>query len=353
MAFLDHVPADIIAKKSDQEMRIELMNGSAIQVVGTDRVEVVGPNPIGCVFSEYSLQNPKAWNFVRPILAENNGWSVFNYTPRGMNHAHELHQMAIENPNWYSETLTVEDTGAISHNAIQDEIDAGMSPELVQQEFYCSFEYGLQGAYYLNQMAKARTDGRICGVPVVDLPVHTAWDLGIGDSMPIWFFQLVGKEIHLVDFYENSGEGLAHYAKVLAEKGYWYGKHLAPHDIKVRELGTGTSRIERAEELGIKFEVVPLTPLDDGIEAVRSILSRCWFDLDKTKDGRNALMNYQKRWNENLNTFDDKPLHDWASHGADAFRMMAVGMNIFDVPLIVPPVRVRPINYNQPQGWMG
>jgi hypothetical protein len=349
--FLDHIPPEIIKKKSDQEMRIEFINGSAIQIVGTDRAEVVGPNPVGCVFSEYSLQDPRAWGFVRPILAENNGWAVFNYTPRGINHGHELYHMALENPKWFDELLTVDDTHAISQEALQDELDAGMTKELYQQEFYCSWDYGLEGAYYLRQMAKARDEDRICNIPVEDMLVYTAWDLGIGDYMAIWFIQIVGHEIRLIDYYQNCGEGLSHYAHVLQSKGYTYGQHLAPFDIEVRELGTGQSRLERAKELGIDFTVVEKLPVDDGIQAVRSMFPKCWFDDIRTKEGRNALMNYQKSFNEKLNIFSDKPLHNWASHGADAFRHLAVGLGELGNEY-TPPDIAYPKTVSQGGGWM-
>jgi len=324
MAFMDHIPKELRTKTREDEMRVELINGSAVQVMGTDKLEVVGPNPVGCVFSEYSLQNPKAWNYIRPILAENDGWAVFNYTPRGRNHGWDLYQMARDNPNWFCQLLTVEDTGAIPLEAIQDERDAGMSEELIQQEFYCSFDFGLEGAFYLNQINRARSEGRICNVPINDLPVHTAWDLGIGDATAIWFFQVVGQEVHLIDYYEQSGEGLAHYAKVLQDKGYLYGDHYAPHDIEQRELSSGVSRKHRAKELGITFQVVPKHTIEDGIEAVRSLFPGCWFDQERCKGGLNALMNYRKEFDEKLNVFKSRPLHDWTSHGSDAFRYLAV-----------------------------
>jgi hypothetical protein len=324
--FLDRIPEELRTKTREDEMRIELANGSSIQIVGTDNLNVVGPNPIGCVFSEYSLQNPRAWDLIRPILAENDGWAVFNYTPRGRNHGFDLYQMALDNPKWFTQLLTVEDTGAIPMAAIDEERRAGMSEELIQQEFYCSFDYGLEGAYYLNQINRARSEGRITNIPIEDLPVYTAWDLGIGDSTAIWFFQLVRQEVRIIDYHEDSGEGLAHYAKVLQDRGYLYGDHYAPHDVEHRELGSGTSLRQRGRELGIKFKVVPKHTIEDGIEAARSIFPRCWFDKDRAKAGLNALMNYRKEWDDKHQVFRTRPLHDWASHGADSFRYLAVAV---------------------------
>ncbi len=330
--FLEHIPPEVRSKTREDEMRIELINGSAIQIMGTDRTDVVGPNPAGCVFSEYSLQDPSAWNYIRPILVENEGWAMFNFTPRGRNHAHQLYEMAKHNPKWYCELLTVDDTGVISKEDIQDEIDAGMSEALVQQEFYCSFDYGLEGAYYLKQLANARQDGRITKLPWQSVPVHTAWDLGFRDATTIWFYQLVGKEVWFIDYYENSGEELAHYAKVLQDKDYLYGQHWAPHDIRKHEMSYGNTLYERARELGIRFDVIENWQrtgigLSDGIEMVRSMFPRYYFREEKTRMGINALNNYQKKWDEKWQQYKDTPQENWATHGADAFRIATLAIN--------------------------
>lgn len=322
--FIDHIPKELISNKNNQEMKITLVNGSIVQVVGTDRIEVVGTNPVGCVFSEYSLQDPKAWDLIRPILAENEGWAIFNFTPRGMNHGYKLYNMAVDNPGWHVSLLTVDDTKAIPLQAVEDERRSGMSEELIQQEFYCSFEYGLEGSYYAKYIAKARKEGRIIDFPVEDALTHTVWDLGMKDSTAIWFFQLVNKEIRLIDYYEASGEGLPHYVGILKDKGYHYGSHYAPHDIEVRELSTGKSRREIAQNMGINFGVAPNLGIIDGIEAARSIMKRCWFHRTNTEQGLNCLMNYQKSFNEKHSVFSSTPLHNWASHGADAFRYLAL-----------------------------
>ncbi len=326
MKFTDHIPEEIRKRTNDQEMMIELKNGSIIQIIGTDDIDrIVGTNPVGCVFSEYSLQNPKAWDLLRPILAENEGWAVFNYTPRGKNHGYELYEMAKNNPKWFAQILTVDDTKAISQEAIEEERLAGMDEDLIQQEFYCSFEAAIQGAYYAKQINKANEDGRITNVPYVEnLPVYTVWDLGVGDSTAIWFVQLVNQEIRIIDYYEAQGEGLPYYAKVLDEKGYKYGGHYAPHDIQVREMGSGLSRLETARSLGINFQVVKNISIDDGINAARTIFNRCWFDKEKTKQGVNCLVNYHKEYDEKRKEYKNIPYHDWSSHGADAFRYLAI-----------------------------
>lgn len=187
-----------------------------------------------------------------------------------------------------------------------------------------------KGSYYGKALAKLKDQGRITSVPADPaLLVHTCWDLGMADSMAIWFFQFHSRgpvgEYRFIDYYENSGEGLAHYAGVLERKGYNYGKHIGPHDIAVRELGTGKSRIETARNLGLRFEVCPMLPVDEGIDACRDIIPVSWFDAEKCEKGLECLWGYQHEWDDRNNCYKNNPLHDWTSHGADAFRTGAVG----------------------------
>jgi hypothetical protein len=325
--FLDHFPKELWSSINNTDMRLELKNGSIYQVVGTDNVDrLVGSNPVGVIFSEYSLQDPRAWDLVRPILAENGGWAVFIYTARGRNHGYDMFNMANGNKRWFCERLTVDDTAAVPPEAIEDERSACMPDELIQQEFYCSFDAPLVGSYYGSLMAKALAEDRIKEVPYEPrLEVHTAWDLGMGDSTAIIFFQQFGKEYRLIDYYENQGEGIPHYVKVLRDKDYVYGKHIAPHDIKVREMGTGKSRFEVSRDLGLRFHVCPHILIEDGIEAARTILSRCYFDSKKCNILVEALRQYRKDYDEKRKVYRDKPLHDWTSHAADAFRYLALG----------------------------
>jgi len=282
---------------------------------------IVGTNTIGCVFSEYALQNPDAWRFIRPILAENGGWAVFNFTPRGKNHGHDIYQLAKRSPDWFCEKLTVDDTGAIPKKVLEQEkmeiIEDTGDDALFYQEYYCSFDAPMQGSYYGKEMTRAEEENRITKVPHdSELLVDTWWDLGIGDSTCIWFVQTVGNEVRIIDYYENSGEGLAHYIAELAslreKNDYVYRYHNAPHDIEVRELGTGKSRYETAYELGIAFHIVPNIPVEDGINAVRALLKRCWFDDEKCKQGLNALRCYHKEWDDKRMEFKPKPFHDWS-----------------------------------------
>ena len=329
--FLDHFPPEIIEKKNESEMYIVLKNGSIWQIIGTDKIENVGVNPIGCVFSEFSLQNPNAWELIRPILAENGGWSIFNFTPRGRNHAYDLLKMANNNEHWFSEVRGVDNTNAISLEAIQDERDSGMSSDMVQQEFYCSFDLGIEGSYYGKYMSDAQLENRICALPYdSSTEVMTAWDLGIGDYTCIWFFQIAGGEIHLIDYEQDSGKGLAHYNQVLQDRisnyGYVYKAHFAPHDIMARSKQTGITAQDFAAQMGLKFSALPMSPIDHGIEAARSILPRCYFDEVKCKDGIKCLEFYQKKLDERNNIYSSRPLHNWASHGADAFRYLAMAI---------------------------
>jgi hypothetical protein len=326
--FIEHFPKEMWEAVNNTEMRLTLKNGSIYQVVGTDNVDrLVGANPVGVVFSEYSLQDPRAWDYIRPILAENGGWALFIYTARGRNHGYDMLNMARRNERWFQQTLTVDDTRAISIEAVDEERESGMPEEMIQQEFYCSFDAPLVGSYYGTAMAKLLADGRLGSLPYEPrLEVHTAWDLGVSDSTAIVFYQKHGQEIRIIDYYEASGEGMAHYAKVIKERDYVYGEHLAPHDIQVRELGSGKSRLEVARELGIRFRVVPNLRIDDGIEAVRTTLPKCWFDEKKCAHLIESLRQYRKDFDEKHKVFRDKPLHDWTSHPADAFRYMCVGL---------------------------
>jgi len=331
--FMDHIPEELRARTDNTQMLIETKNGSIFQIIGTDKIDsIVGTNPIGCVFSEYSLQDPSAWDFMRPILAENGGWAVFNYTPRGENHGFELYQMALQDPeHWFCQLLTVEDTKVIPEEVLEQErkeiILKDGNDALYQQEYMCSFNVPIAGAYYASQIMKAESEGRISTVPYdTALMVDTYWDLGIDDSTTIWFVQMLGQEIRLIDYYESSGEGLSHYAQVLQDKHYVFGRHFAPHDIAVRELGTGKSRLETARTLGLNFQVAPMLAIEDGIEAGRNIMSRCWFDKTKCHRGLNALKSYHKEWDEKNKVYRKHPEHDWSSHGADAFRTFAVSL---------------------------
>lgn len=323
-------PKELRESTNEVEMRIRLKNGSVWQAVGSDNYNsLVGANPVGIVFSEYSVANPAAWDFIRPILAENGGWVMFIYTARGRNHGASLFDMAKGNDKWFAQILTVDDTGILGPEVIAEERASGMSEDMIEQEYYCSFEAAVVGSYYGKLMVEAEKQGRVCRVPHEPAkPVETWWDIGVGDSTAIWFVQRVAQEIRIIDYHEMTGEGLPYYARVLQEKAalhkYNYGRHVAPHDIDVREFTSGAKRIDTARDLGIRFEIAAKLRVEEGIDAVRAMLPKCWFDAEKCKHGIEALRQYRKDYDEKLKAFRDHPMHDWTSHAADAFRYGAV-----------------------------
>ena len=324
--FLDYIPSELIQSQTKLDMRIDLVNGSQIKLQGSDNIDrIVGTNPRGIVFTEFSLHKPAAWEYLRPILAENGGWAIFNGTPRGLNHFYDLYTKATADPGWYTQYLTRDDTDVPSLDAIEDDRRSGMLEAIIKQEYYCSFTAGVVGAYYADLIGALRDEGHIKSVPYEPrLRVFTFWDLGMRDTTAIWFVQIYGREFRLIDYYESSGESLAHYIKKIEEKPYLYEEHFAPHDINVRELGTGTTRLETAADLGLDFSIVPKIPVQDGIDAVREVLPQCYFDSVKTLEGVSALTHYKKQFNDRTQTYTDKPVHDWSSNGSDAFRMFAV-----------------------------
>lgn len=333
--YLDYFPKElIVGKPNDQEMKIKLWNGSIYQIVGSDDVDSLrGSGVKGVILSEFAEQRPNVWETIEPMIMASRGWALFNFTPKGRNHAFDLYNMAEKNPKWYCQTLTVDDTKEQVFTKEQIEqtkqqfLDSGKTLDLFNQEYYCSFNNAIEGAYYSEQLAKAREEGRIAKVPHDSrLEVDTWWDLGVNDSTAIWFSQQVGNEIRWIDFYQDNGKGLADYIKLVKEKPYIYNTHNAPHDIEVREFTSGKSRLEIAQSLGLTFERVPNIPVQDGIDAVRMIFSRCVFDEEKCKDGLNSLSHYRKEFDEKRVVFKDKPYHDWASDAADAFRYGAVGI---------------------------
>lgn len=327
LRFLDHFPPEHIESKSSLEMKIRLKNGSLFQIVGTNQVINVGTNPVGVVFSEFSLQNPDAWAYIRPIIKENGGWAVFNFTPRGKNFAYDHLQMARLQEDWYTQVLTVDDTGVLTAADVEKEKAEGMSEEMVNQEYYCSFDRGVEGTYYGRLIDKARREGRIGRVPPDPaVPVFTSWDLGHSDSTSIVFFQVVGTAVHVIDYYENSNEGLDHYIRVVKEKGYLYERHFLPHDAAAKSLQTNMSLQSRARDMGLDSLLVPRSDIAVGIETTRSTIPRCWFDEHKCSRLLRCLESYHKRYLQQHNTYSSEPVHDWASHGADAFRYMCLSL---------------------------
>jgi len=331
---LDYFPEELVIQKNSQEMKIRMQakNGqeSLFQLIGSDNYDtLMGTNPKGCVFSEYALQDPMAYQYIRPILTANGGWALFISTPRGKNHLWQLAELAKNSPDWFYIKLTVEDTEHIPLSEIEKERAEGMmSEDLIQQEYYTSFEMGVEGSYYSKYLDLARRDARVGVVPWENgFKVHTSWDIGVHDSTAIIFFQVIGQTIRIIDCYENNKEGLEHYANVLQSKPYLYGTHIAPHDIRVKEWGSGITRFEKARQLGIKFTLADDYEIPDGIEACRSLFSKLWVDEKKAEPLLKALENYRQEYDSKRKVYKARPMHDWSSHFADAFRYMAVSMS--------------------------
>lgn len=310
------------------ELRVDLINGARITLYGADNPDSLrGIYLDGAVLDEYADMQPRTWTeIIRPTLADRLGWAIFIGTPKGQNGFYDLYESAKANPEWLAALFKSSTTGVVAKSEL-DALRGSMAPEEYEQEFECSFHAANVGAYYGKLLLDATNEKRITRVPYEPkIPVTTAWDLGMDDATAIWFVQQVGMEIRVIDYYENSGEGLGHYAKVLREKPYVYDLHLLPHDTAVKELGTGLSRVEVLEGLGITPEVLPAQSIEDGINAVRTILPRCWFDETKCAQGIKSLGAYQREWADKLGTWRARPRHDWSSHAADGFRYLAMGL---------------------------
>jgi phage terminase large subunit len=312
---------------NETELRADLPNEARIRLFGADNPDSLrGIYLDGVVLDEFPLMQGRTWSeVIRPLLADRMGWALFIGTPNGKNAFWDIYQQATAD-NWFRTSYKASETGVIDAAELKDAARM-MTEDEYAQEFECSFEASVRGAVYAKELAQVRAQKRIARVPYDPiLPVHTAWDLGVGDATAIWFAQVHGAERRIIDYYEASGEGLQHYAATLDKKGYKYGRHLAPPDIEVRELGSGRSRKEIAAGLGIRFEVVKGLRLEDGINAARMLLPTCYFDEDKCSAGIEALQNYRWDFNQRLDEFKSSPVHDWASHGADAFRYLALGL---------------------------
>lgn len=328
---LDYIPEDLVESKNEQQMRIRLKNGSVFQIIGSDSYDtsLVGTNPGGIVFSEYALADPRAYQYSRPILTANGGWALFISTPRGKNHLYDLFKIAEANPEtWFAYRMTVEETGHISMQSIEDERRTGeMSEDLIQQEYYTSFEMGVEGSYYAKYVDNMRLKNQIGTVPWEPaFKVHTAWDIGVRDSTSIIFFQTVGQTIRIIDYYEKNKEGLEHYVHLINSKPYAYGKHIAPHDIGVQEFGSGMTRIEKARHLGISFTLSNNVDISDGIEAVRSTLPKIWIDERNCASLIRSIENYRQEYDVKRKVYKAQPLHDVHSHAADAMRYLCVSL---------------------------
>jgi phage terminase large subunit len=315
-------------KVNHSELRIDFPNGARFRLFGADNYNAMRGLYFDAVVLDEMADFPaSAWpTVIRPAIVDRKGRATIIGTPKGKNEFWEMYDYAKSHPEWWCRMFKASETDILDADELE-EAKRTMGEDRYEQEFECSFEAAIQGAYYAQEMKTATTTGRVTNVPYDPaVGVTTAWDLGIGDSTAIFFAQYVGQEIRIIDYYESSGVGLDHYAKVLSEKGYHYVEHILPHDVQVKELGTGKSRIETLDALGISdITIAPKLAVDDGIQAARSMIARCWFDEEDCARGIEALRQYRREFDERLKTWRGRPLHDWTSHGADAFRYLAVG----------------------------
>ena len=338
-------PHELRENTNDNEMFIRFKNGSTWQLIGSDRYNsLVGAGVAGITFSEFALANPSSWAYIRPMLEENNGWAAFITTPRGRNHAHSMLTMAQENPRWFAETLSIHDTGALSDEQITESLkeytalygeDLGKAQ--FDQEYLCSFNAAILGAFYAREMLAVRQEGRIAEIePIPGKPVHRAWDIGVRDDTSIWWFQVVGTQIYILDCYSASGVGVDHYAEVVHSKPYKGGFDFVPHDAKQRvwAVSGAPQRLEAMIAHGLNPRLVPDAGKMDGIQAARSTLGRCIFHPRTEAVGMSALEQYRREWDDEKKTFRASEVHDWTSHLADAFRYLALSWREVPEPAV-------------------
>ena len=346
---------------NEAELRADFPTGGQVRLYGADNPDALrGIYLDHAILDEPAQMRPSLWTeVIRPALSDRKGSATFLGTPKGRNSFHSLiygdshWEGAIKDPAWYTLILKASESGILDKEELDDNRRV-LSPDEYEQEYECSFDAAIKGAYYGQLMNEAQEDGRICAVRADSaLLVNTAWDLGIGDSTSIWFYQQVGNEVRLIDFYESSGVGLSHYVGVLNDrkaKGWNYGEHILPHDANVKELGTGKSRVDTLRSMGINPRVLPALPVDDGISAARLLLPRCYFDSDRCADGIEHLRQYRREFDERLRAFKPRPLHDEHSHGADAFRYLATAV---DDRMLTSPKRDRYSHDRRPSvSWM-
>ena len=321
---------DAGARSHETELRIDYPDGGQVRLYGADNPDALrGIYLDGVVLDEYADMDPRVWSeIIRPALADRQGWAVFIGTPRGRNNFFEMWRRAQSETGWFALMLKASETGVIPESELKL-ARRDLSEEQYAQEFECSFEAAIVGSYYGKPMAQAEAAGRVAGVPYDPAAlVWTAWDLGIRDATAIWFAQVIGREMRIIDYYEASGVDLGHYVRELTTRPYLYAGHVVPHDAQARELGTGKSRLEVLESLGLKnITLAPQHRIEDGINAVRVFLPKCWFDAGKCARGVDALKLYRSEYDDKLGTLRPGPVHDWTSHAADAFRYLALSLD--------------------------
>lgn len=329
--FKDHIPKELLVWENGTELKFTLANGSFIQILWSENIDSLrGIAPRWIVFSEYAFQNPTAWEVMRPILAENGWWAIFNSTPNGKNHFYDMYNMAKDNPEWYCQRLTVDDTWVVPKEYIEEERRNWMSEEMIQQEYYVSFDVGAIGAYYAKEIEQARNDGRICKLPVnPDVPVDLYFDLWVNDNFTISFKQNDWMFYNFINYYEDNGKTLDHYFFVIDEffERRWLklGNIYLPHDSSQKwhsYLVSGTTIIEKFQQkYPWKIMYIPnKVSINDWIQEVRKLFPRIRFDIDTCQQFIRCIENYKKDYDDVKKVFRDQPRHDWASHWADNLR---------------------------------
>jgi hypothetical protein len=313
---------------NESELRVDLPNGGRVRLCGADNPDALrGLYFDGIVLDEFGDMDAGVYvDVLRPTLSERGGWAVFAGTPRGKNAFYDYRERARkQEKDWAFWELKASATSILTREELMSARDT-MDEHAYEREYECDFDASIAGAYYAGEMAEAKKSGRICRLPVEPtIAVDTAWDLGIDDATAIWFVQDVGKERRLIDYFETSGAGLPEIVKALETRGYRYRRHILPHDVEVRELGSGQSRRETLERLGLRhIEVVPRDNVADGINAVRLMLARCWFDEVRCYEGLECLKQYRRDYDKKRQTWKTIPHHDFTSHAADAFRYLAL-----------------------------
>jgi len=310
-------------KFNESELRADFKNGSRITLYGADNPDSLrGIGLWGVIFDEYSQQPSNIFSeIIRPALADHKGYAIWIGTPKGKNEFHRLYNEGLQKEDWLSLKLTVDDTGLIDPKELEQARNT-MSEDEFEQEWYCSFESSIKGAYYARQIGELHRSGRFKVVPYDEqLAVHTVWDLGVGSNLAIGFYQATGNEVRMIDYWEGSNkDGLPQAIKILQERPYLYGKHFAPHDINHTEQGTGKTKLDTAKDLGIDFEVVPSMRVGHGIEQGRLLFNRLWVDTGNCSFWLDAISQYRQRWDEKRGMFIEEPYHDWTNHKADIHR---------------------------------
>lgn len=325
--YLLHYSEPIRSGANASELWVQLVNGARIRVFGADNPDALrGLFFDGLIADEYGDWKPSVWGAViRPALSDRRGWATVIGTPKGHNSFYDTWKLAQMDPDWYAVELRASNSGILDKSEVADMMRT-MTPDQIEQELECSFEAALLGAYFGQEMRQAQDAGRITSVAYDDaVPVYTAWDLGYSDDTAIWWYQVVAGEVHVLEAYAASGKALDHYLDVVKAKPYRYGGHWLPHDAKAKTLASGGRSIqEMVHERLKKTAIVPNLAIQDGIQAARAMFPRVWFDEMGCTDGMEALRQYQREYNEDTKAFRERPKHDWTSHYADAFRMLAV-----------------------------